>query len=241
MSDLLVTDNLPARELVFRKLREAILVGAFQPGQRLRERELVLRMGVSRTPIREALRRLELQGLITTAPYKGPTVTMPTLDHARELYETRAALEGQATALFARRADVDAVERLRSLITASARSLARRNPAGVLQANNTFHDEIAAGCGNGLLQTLIANLRDRIVLLRVESLSFPGRRSRSIAEHKAIVRMIERGDAAGARALVEEHIMHAWRAARAQLIAQGQGGRRLLPRVPRGRAGVRGA
>ena len=105
MTDLLVTDNLPARELVFRKLREAILIGRFQPGQRLRERELVSRMGVSRTPIREALRKLELEGLITTVPYKGPTVTRPTPDSARQLYETRAALEGQATALFTKRAD----------------------------------------------------------------------------------------------------------------------------------------
>lgn len=222
MSDLLVTDNLPARELVFRKLREAILVGRFQPGERLRERELVSRMGVSRTPIREALRRLELEGLITTVPYKGPTVTMPTPDSARQLYETRAALEGQATALFTRRADAEAVERLRARITESERALARRLPGGVLAANNAFHDEIAAGCGNSLLQSLIANLRDRIVLLRVESLSYPGRRSRSIAEHKAIVRLIERGDVAGARAAVEEHVMHGWRAARAQLIQQGR-------------------
>ncbi len=226
MTDLLVTDNLPARELVFRKLREAILIGRFQPGQRLRERELVSRMGVSRTPIREALRKLELEGLITTVPYKGPTVTRPTPDSARQLYETRAALEGQATALFTKRADAPAVDRLRVLIKASERALARRNPAGVLDANNAFHDEIAAGCGNALLQSLITNLRDRIVLLRVESLSYPGRRSRSIAEHKAIVRMIERGDAGGARGLVEEHVMHAWRAARVQLIQQGKGGRR---------------
>ncbi|MDQ7843413.1 MAG: GntR family transcriptional regulator [Armatimonadota bacterium] len=222
MTDLLLTENLPARELVFRKLREAILSGRFQPGQRLRERELVGRMGVSRTPIREALRKLELEGLVTTVPYRGPVVTRPTLDSARELYETRAALEGQATALFTLRADEEAVERLRRCIRDAERALQRRRPEGILAANNAFHDTIAAGCGNGLLQGLIANLRDRIVLLRVESLSYPGRRSRSISEHKAIVRMIERRDAPGARALVEEHIMHAWRAARAQLLLQGR-------------------
>lgn len=225
MTDLLVTDNLPARELVFRKLREAILAGRFEPGQRLRERELVNRLGVSRTPIREALRKLELEGLVTTIPYKGPVITAPTLESARQLYETRAALEGQATALFTLRAGDGGLERLRASIKEAGRALARRNPAGVLAANNAFHDEIASGCGNALLQSLIANLRDRIVLLRVESLSFPGRRSRSIAEHKAIVRMIERGNASGARALVEQHIMHAWRAARAQLVVQARSAR----------------
>jgi DNA-binding GntR family transcriptional regulator len=183
-------------------------------------------MGVSRTPIREALRKLELEGLITTVPYKGPTVTMPTLEGARQLYETRAALEGQATALFAGRADGEAIDRLRALIRESERALVRRQAGGVLAANNAFHDEIAAGCGNALIQSLITNLRDRIVLLRVESLSHPGRRFRSIAEHRAIVRLIARGDASGARALVEEHVMHAWRAARAQLIQQQRKGLR---------------
>ncbi len=225
MSDLLLTENLPARELVLRKLREAILSGRFQPGQRLRERDLVTRTGVSRTPIREALRKLELEGLVTTIPYKGPVVTVPTLDSARDLYETRAALESQAVALFTARADGAALRRLRACIKDAEQAMARRRPAGVLAANTTFHDELAAGCGNTLLQSLIANLRDRIVLLRVESLSYPGRRSRSIVEHKAIVRMIEHGDAEHARRLAEQHVMRAWRAARAQLVQQRRSGR----------------
>ena len=219
MSDLLVTENLPARELVARKLREAILSGSFQPGERLLERELVARMGVSRTPIREALRKLEREGLVTTVPYKGPTVTKPTPESAREVYEARAALEGQAVALFTRRGDPAAIARMWGYIKAAERALARRNPSGVLAANNAFHDELAAGSGNALLQALIANLQDRIVLLRVESLSYPGRRSRSVVEHKAIVRMIERGKVVGARRLVEQHVMRAWRAAHAQLVS----------------------
>lgn len=219
MSDLLVTENLPARELVARKLREAILSGRFQPGERLLERELVARMGVSRTPIREALRKLEREGLVTTVPYKGPTVTKPTPESAREVYEARAALEGQAVASFTRRADPAAIARMWGYIKDAERALARRRPSGVLAANNAFHDELAAGSGNALLQSLIANLQDRIVLLRVESLSYPGRRARSILEHKAIVRMIERGNIDGARRLLEQHVMRAWRAAYAQLVA----------------------
>ncbi len=219
LRDLLVTENLPARELVFRKLREAILSGRFQPGQRLLERELVARMGVSRTPIREALRKLEREGLVTTFPYKGPIVTMPTPESAREVYEARAALEGQAVALFTRRADPSAILRLWRCIRDAERALTRRTPSGVLAANNAFHDELASGCGNALLQALLANLQDRIVLLRVESLSYPGRRAKSVVEHKAIVRMIERGNVEGARRLVEQHVMHAWRAARAQLVS----------------------
>lgn len=219
VGDLLVTENLPARELVARKLREAILSGRFQPGQRLVERVLVARMGVSRTPIREALRKLEREGLVTTVPYKGPVVTKPTPRSAREVYEVRAALEGQAAALLARRGDPAAIARMWGCIKDAERALARRHPSGVLEANNAFHDVLASGSGNTLLQALTANLQDRIVLLRVESLSYPGRRSRSVAEHKAIVRMIERGNVEGARRLVEQHVMHAWRAAHAQLVS----------------------
>lgn len=211
--------HLPARDRVLHRLRRAILSGRFRPGQRLPERVLVERLGVSRTPIREALRKLELEGLITTAPYRGPVVTRPTVEDARALFEVRAALEGLAVAAYARRADGEAVARLRLHVTVAERALARGNAAGVLAANNAFHDDLAAGCGNALLGDLIANLRNRIVLLRVESLSFPGRPARSLAEHRAIIRQIARKDAAGARRLVEQHIMRAWRAARAQLAA----------------------
>lgn len=219
MSETLAVETVPVRDQVLRKLRDAILSGRFQPGQRLRERELVSLMGVSRTPIREALRKLELEGLVTAAPYRGQVVTLPTLEGARQLYEARAALEGQAVTLFTQRADGAAVARLKSYIANAKRALTRKHSAGVLAANNAFHDELATGCGNVLLQSMIANLRDRTVLLRVESLSNPGRPPRSISEHRAIVRMIERKDPEGARAVTERHIMHAWQAAQKQLRA----------------------
>jgi len=217
MSDLLVTENVPTRDLVLRKLRDAILSGLFQPGQRLLERELVEQMGVSRTPIREALRKLELEGLVTTVPYKGPIVTLPTLEDARQLYEVRAALEGEAVALFTQRAGATGIERLHACLERAQHGLESGSIEAVLAANNAFHDEIAAGCSNPLLQSMLANLRDRIVLLRVESLSYPGRPPHSVAEHRAIVRRIARRDAQGAKRLNQAHIMHAWRAARAQL------------------------
>ena len=217
MSDLLVTENIPTRDLVLRKLREAILTGRFQPGQRLLERELVEQMGVSRTPIREALRKLELEGLVTAVPYKGPIVTLPTLKDARDLYETRAALEGQAVALFTQRAEESALGRLRASLERARHGLETGSIQAVLEANNAFHDEIATGCGNTLLQSMLANLRDRIVLLRVESLSVPGRPPHSLAEHRAIARRIAQRDAQGAKRLSEGHVMRAWRAARVQL------------------------
>ena len=221
MTSLLITDNVPTRDLVLRKLRDAILSGHFRPGQRLPERELVQQMGVSRTPIREALRKLELQGLVTAIPYKGPVVTTPTVEDARALFEVRAALEGLAVALFTRRADQAVLDRLHAHIAASERAWSRRSVPEVLDANNALHDEIASGCDNPLLQQMLGNLRDRIVLLRVESLSYRDRPRHSIAEHRAIVEQIAQRKASEASRLMEQHIMRAWRAARAQLAPRG--------------------
>jgi DNA-binding GntR family transcriptional regulator len=222
-----VTDSLavaarPTRELVLDKLREAILSGRFQPGQRLIERELVEQLGVSRTPIREALRKLELEGLVITVPYKGPVVTLPTPEDARELYEVRAALEGQATALLAARAQPQDLEQLEAHVRAAEEAVRAGDVRAVLAANNAFHDELARRCGNSLLESLINNLRNRIILLRVESLSLPGRPPRSVAEHREVLGHVRAHDPEGARRSMEAHILRAWEAARQQLTEEGQ-------------------
>lgn len=222
MTESLLVEARPTRERVLEKLREAILSGRFQPGQRLIERELVEQLGVSRTPIREALRKLELEGLVTTVPYKGPIVTLPTVDDARQLYEVRAALEGQATALLAARARPEDLERLESYVEAAEEAVRAGDVRAVLAANNAFHDELAARCGNTLLKSLIDNLRHRIILLRVESLSLPGRPPRSVAEHREIVGRIRARDPEGARGAMEAHILRAWEAARQQLTEEGE-------------------
>jgi DNA-binding GntR family transcriptional regulator len=222
MGSLLVEAR-PTRERVLDKLREAILSGRFQPGQRLVERELVEQLGVSRTPIREALRKLELEGLVTTVPYKGPMVTLPTLEDARQLYEVRAALEGQAASLLATRAQPEDVACLQQCVRTAEEAVRAGDVRAVLAANNAFHDELAARCGNALLESLIANLRNRIILLRVESLSLPGRPPQSVAEHRQIVERIRARDPEGARQCMEMHILRAWESARRQL---AEGGRR---------------
>jgi DNA-binding GntR family transcriptional regulator len=220
--DLLITDNIPARDLAHRKLRDAIISGQFKPGQRLLERELVDRMGVSRTPIREALRKLELEGLVTTVPYKGPIVAMPTVEEARQLYEVRASLEGRAVDLFMERTDDATIDRLVKKHSGKELEhlLEQRSPKGILAANNAFHDVITSGCGNPLLQSMIQNMRNRIVLLRVDSLFRHGRHPRAIREHRAIVRMIGRRNKEGAKRLAEQHVMSAWREVHEHMISR---------------------
>ena len=221
MKGSLLVEARPTRERVLEKLREAILSGRFQPGQRLVERELVELLGVSRTPIREALRKLELEGLVTTVPYRGPVVTRSTLRDAQQLYEVRAALEGQATRLLAARAQTEDVACLERCVQQAEEAVQAGDVRAVLAANNTFHDELARRCGNALLESLIDNLRNRIILLRVESLSLPGRPPQSVAEHREIVERLRAGNPDGAREAMERHILRAWEAARRQLMEEG--------------------
>jgi DNA-binding GntR family transcriptional regulator len=221
-NDLLITENIPARDLVHRKLREAILAGQFEPGQRLFERELVERMGVSRTPIREALCKLEQEGLVKTVPYKGPIVAVPTVEEARQLYEVRASLEGRAVELFTKRSDDATVERLVRQHSGDEvrRLLEQRNAKGILEANNAFHAVVTNGCGNPLLRSMIQNMYNRIILLRIDALNHHGRHPRAISEHRAVVRMIGRRNAKVAKRLAELHVMSAWEEVREHMISR---------------------
>lgn len=217
--NLLITENVPARDLALAKLRNAILSGYFKPGDRLVERELCEKMGVSRTPIREAIRKLEQEGLVTTIPYKGPVVTIPTLEDIEEVFQVRAVLEGLAVRLLTTRRDTRAIQAMRKAVEAGERALERGDLRALVAANRAFHEAISRGSGNKLLQSLLCNLRARIGLLRVQSLSLPGRSEESVKEHRKLLRAVERGLADDGEALMRAHVARAREAARKQLLA----------------------
>jgi|DewCreStandDraft_5_1066085.scaffolds.fasta_scaffold00399_6 DNA-binding GntR family transcriptional regulator len=217
--NLLITENVPVRDLALAKLREAILSGYFKPGDRLIERELCEKMGISRTPIREAIRKLEQEGLVTTIPYKGPIVTVPTPEDVEEVFQVRAVLEGLAIRLLATRRDMQAIQAMRKAVEAGERALARGNLRGLVGANRAFHEAIRKGSGNKLLQSLLCNLHARIGLLRVQSLSLPGRPEESVEEHRQLLRAVEQGLADEGEALMRAHVARAREAAQQQLAA----------------------
>lgn len=201
------------RQQVLELLRNAILEGRFQPGDRLIERELCELTGVSRTSVREALRHLESEGLVANVPNKGPTVATVTEEDAREIYEVREALEGLAGRLFAERGTAKQVEALQTALERLAAAF-RQNDLRLVVAETThFYEVFLEGCGNSLIGDMIRSLQARVIFLRRTSMSQPGRAPGSLSEMEAIVAAIRRRDADGAEAACKDHVRRARAAA----------------------------
>ncbi len=200
----------PLREQVLQVLRDAIVDLRFAPGHRLIERELVEQIGVSRTTIREVLRQLDAEGLVTTIPQKGVVVAAPTREEAAELYEVRAALEALAVRRFVRHASDSQVAALRAAFLEIAEVTTDDGDIrAMLRAKGRFYDVLLKGSGSRSIHTILAGLQARISALRGTSLSQPGRAGRSVAEIRRLVEAIEARDEDGAVRACTEHLEHA--------------------------------
>jgi DNA-binding GntR family transcriptional regulator len=212
------------RHHVENALRQAITSGRFAPGARLIERELCETLGVSRTSVREALRRLEAEKLVCSVPHKGPVVAIMSKPEAAELYAIRGLLEGFAAAEFARIADDEAVAQFGDKTKAlRARALAN-DQAGVLKAKTELYDVLLDNCGNTLVKEILTSLYSRINLLRATSLMHPDRLPASLREIDKIFKALKARDAEGAGAAARMHVANAEKAAMRMLdeTAQGQ-------------------
>jgi DNA-binding GntR family transcriptional regulator len=192
------------------RLRAAIVSGRFKPGERLVERQLCDLIAVSRPSIREAMRQLEAEGLVTTQPYRGPTVSVVSVEEARQLYAVRSLLEGFAGEQFALRGTedeirslTDAVERLEAVIAEGPDATA------LIEAKTRFYAVLMEGSGNAFVRQMLGMLHNRVTLLRVTSMSQPGRLVESMAEIREIHAAILSHDAAAAKAACERHIASA--------------------------------
>lgn len=202
--------GVPLREQVIEALRRAILDFELQPGQRLVERELIERLGVSRTTVREALRELISDGLVTVVPQRGAVVSTPSAEEAADLYEMRAVLESLIVKRFVERAD----DRLLDELTASAERLAGIVDEGgdvraILAAKDDFSAVLARGARSDPLQQLLDGLRARVQALRALSLSEPGRRADVVAELRGVAAAAAVRDADLAAARCAEHVNRA--------------------------------
>jgi DNA-binding GntR family transcriptional regulator len=198
----------PLREQVLEVLRQAILDFRFQPGQRLIERELIEQIGVSRTTIREVLRELAAEGLVTTIPQKGAIVVVPTAEEAAEVYEVRAALEALAARRFVERgADVAALRAAFAEVEAVTHD--GGDIRAMLHAKDRFYEVLLEGAGNGSVRSILNGLQARVRMLRAGSLSAPGRHEQAVAEIRAIVEAIEARDADGAAEAAAGHVARA--------------------------------
>ncbi len=198
----------PLRDVVFETLRDAIIQGRLRPGERLMEIQLAEEMGVSRTPVREALRKLELEGLIVMIPRKGAYVAGISVKDIVDVFEVRAALESLAAGLAAERITDQELEELeRALVQISEAS--GSNLDAVVQTDTNFHEIIYRASRNQRLTQLITNLQEQIQRFRTTSLAQPGRTKTAIEEHRKIVEAISERNVELAQALAREHIENA--------------------------------
>jgi DNA-binding GntR family transcriptional regulator len=199
----------PLRTQVSDILRREIVEMRLHPGQRLVERELIERLGVSRTTIREALRELAAEGLVTTIPQKGAIVAIPSPKEAAEVYEVRALLEGLAAREFVDNATELHLDALRRAMTQVARAGKKNDADGVLRAKNRFYDVLFDGADNPTIRSILGGLQARVAVLRATSLTAPDRPRQSVTEIQAIVDAIERRDGDAAAAAASFHVRQA--------------------------------
>jgi GntR family transcriptional regulator, trigonelline degradation regulator len=205
----------PVRQQVVDMLREAIVESRLKPGQRLIERELTEQTGVSRNVVREALRELAAEGLVTTLPSKGNIVATLTRKEALELFEIREVLESMATRQFVERASEAQMRAFRRSFEAIER--AANSGRSLLACKDRFYEVMFEGAENPTITGILSGLHARITVLRASSLSQAGRPPQTVAEIRAIVEAAEARDASLAERLSVEHVRHAAKAAMAGL------------------------
>ncbi len=191
-------------------IKRAITSGRLKPGEKLVEMELARRFGVSRTPVREALRILEKERLVANNPYKGYIVNKLSHDEAVMLYQVRAALEPLAVKLATEQITPQELQELKDCLYQSELALKSDDMAALIVLNNKFHDIIARASRNSYLVDILTNLRDLIDLMRVSNfLMFPKRMIAAVAEHRGILEAMLAKDAAAAAVKVSAHIENA--------------------------------
>ena len=197
----------PLRQQVVGSLREAVAEGRFLPGDRLVERELCELLGVSRTCLREALRELENDGIVTSLPNRGVVVSTIGARDAREIYEMRAVLEGLLAERFARLASSAQMAELEHSVEALAQ--AYETGAGLLQAKRLFYEALMAGADHDLAVSMLRSIQLRASQLRVMTLSDPDRSRHSIAEIRLLLKAIKKRDSEAAQAAARKHVQNA--------------------------------
>jgi DNA-binding GntR family transcriptional regulator len=194
------------RAMVENQLRNAIMSGELPPGTHLADRALCDRFGVSRGIVREAIRLMEAEGLVTVVPHRGPFVAFLTAAEAVQIYEVRAALEALAGQGFAERASDEERAELRQVYESLAAIDAAVGQSALLECKRKFYAVLLRGCRNVYAGRMLALLLNRNTQLRATSLSEPGRLPNSIRELRRIVEAIEQRDGEGAAAACRDHV-----------------------------------
>jgi DNA-binding GntR family transcriptional regulator len=190
---------------VFKEIEEAILSGQYKPRERLIEMDLIAKYGVSRTVIRESLKRLEAKGLVRTTPYRGAMVADLTVEEIEEIYYVRSELEKIAARLILEHITPQEIQHLKKLSREVEKNL-REKTHQMIEKDSEFHRAIFRACRNNYLYEVIDFLRTKAYIVRFNAWSLPHRIEESILEHRMMVKAIEKRDVKGLERLFMQHL-----------------------------------
>ena len=201
-----IQNHKPLREMVYEELKIQILKGSIIPGTRMMEVELAEEMGVSRTPIREAIRKLEKEGLVTIEPRRGAYASMISTEDMVEILEVRQDLEGLAAYFAANRMSDEQMKELKEVSNSYNEAVKRGKMEDMIKYDTRFHHIIVESCRNKILVQMIEQLQELVLRFRYIYYDNFRRAENMPEEHEAIVAAISEGNADKARAAADIHI-----------------------------------
>ena len=199
---------LPLRDVVFRTLRQAILRGELKPGERLMEIRLANQLGVSRTPIREAIRKLELEGLVLMIPRKGAEVAEITIKDLEDVLEVRAALEELAVCDACENITEEQILALKEAADNFQAALESDDLVKCAETDMAFHEIIYSATNNKRLLQILNNLREQMYRYRMEYVKDIRQRSNLVEEHRELLDAISSRDSIKAKELMKTHLLN---------------------------------
>lgn len=203
-------DRYSLRGRVFHTLREDILSGRYRENEELREMAISEKLGVSRTPVREALRQLELEGLVNIIPNKGAYVTGITEKDVADIYAMRALLEGLCARWAAGHIDEKQLEALEENIYLSEFHAHKQHPQQLTELDDAFHEILYEACGSKILRHQLRDFHEYVKQMRRRSLSDSERGMEAVEEHKRIMEALQNRDADRAEAQAALHMQNAY-------------------------------
>lgn len=209
LAPIAINNYQPLRETVCEALRDAIRRGILEPGERLMEVQLAEDLGISRTPVREAIRKLEQEGYVIMMPRRGTYVSSLSVHDVKEIFEIRTALESLSTTLATMRIEPEELEKLRTLLVEIEGHIKRKDIDKIVATDIEFHGLLYQVSRNERLVTIISNLKEQLARFRTLSMSYPGRLQKTLEEHRAMVEAIAAGDVDAARDAAERHMEQA--------------------------------
>lgn len=205
------TNYLPVSEIVYNKIKKLIITGQFKGGERLLLNNLANRLGVSITPVREALKQLEKEELVRLIPNKGAEVVSIFIEDVVEIYDIRAVLEGLAIKLLSGKVDKDFLGKLYTLYSKSENYLIKKDVVSYQEYNKKFHELIVSQTGNKRLISMMNKIRDHMTIIIIKNLSLESleKTKYHAKEHIKIFHALEESNFDLAEKLIKTHIINA--------------------------------